>query len=71
MKRTKDEIEAAKAAHMKRMGRPPKGENTVRLTIRMVEDVEARMREHVRRNRDTLSGYLTRLVERDLEQGSK
>jgi len=77
MKRTREEIEAAKAAIKKkpgkaRMGRPPKAEASVRLTVYMVEDVERKMRDRIRENRDTLSGYLTRLVEHDLrKQGEK
>ena len=77
MKRTREEIEAAKAAIKKkpgkaRMGRPPKAENSVRLTVYMAEDVERRMRERIRETHDSLSNYITRLVDQDVRgQGGK
>lgn len=76
MKRTKEQIEAAKAAHKatgkkRTTGRPQRAEPTERLTVYMPETVSLPMREQVEKNRDTVSNYITRIVERDLKAGSK
>ena len=76
MRRTKDEIEKAKAAKPKTprkraVGRPTRDEPAERLTVYLPEPVAQGMREKLKRHRDTVSNYVTRLVERDLREGEK
>lgn len=76
MKRTRDEIEAAKAAkpkaaRVRRKGRPRRDEPAARLTVYLPEPVAESMREKLRATRDNVSNYFTRLVERDLREGEK
>lgn len=76
MKRTKEQIEQAKAATQKTprkraVGRPTRDEPAERLTVYLPEPVAQGMRERLKRNRDTVSNYVTRLVEKDLREGEK
>ena len=77
MKRTKEQIEAAKAqakrtpGKRRTIGRPQRTEPTERLTVYMPETVSIPMREYVEKNRDTVSNYITRIVEKDLKEGAK
>ena len=76
MKRTKEQIEKAKAEtkrtlRKRHIGRPQRTEPTERLTVYMPEAVSVPMREHLEKSRDTVSNYITRIVERDLKEGAK
>lgn len=76
MKRTKEQIEKAKAASVRTgkrrgIGRPARDEPVDRLTVYLPENVSAKMRERLKVNRDTVSNYMTRLVERDLSEVSR
>jgi type II secretory pathway component PulC len=72
MKRTKEQIEQAKAAiAKKRIGRPTRKEPVERLTVYLPLQVSTAMREKLHRNRDTVSNYVTRLVEKDLREVSQ
>lgn len=75
MKRTKEQIEKAKAASVRTgkrgIGRPARDEPVDRLTVYLPENVSAKMRERLKANRDTVSNYVTRLVERDLSDVSR
>lgn len=76
MKRTKEQIEATKAQakrtpKKRTIGRPQRTEPTERLTVYMPETVSVPMREYVEKNRDTVSNYITRIVEKDLKEGAK
>lgn len=76
MKRTKEQIEKTKAETKRKprkrtIGRPQRTEPTERLTVYMPETVSVPMREHVEKNRDTVSNYITRIVEKDLREGAK
>jgi hypothetical protein len=76
MKRTKEQIERTKAEakrtpRKRTLGRPQRTEPTERLTVYMPEAVSVPMREHIEKNRDTVSNYITRVVERDLKEAAK
>jgi len=76
MKRTKEQIEKAKAEtkrtpRKRHIGRPTRVEPVDRLTVYLPEKVSLAMRERLLRNRDTVSNYVTRLVERDLSEVAK
>lgn len=76
MKRTKEQIEKAKAESKsspkkRHIGRPQRTEPTERLTVYMPAAVSVPMREHIEKSRDTVSNYITRIVERDLSEGQK
>lgn len=74
MRKTKEQIEAmAKVVRprKKAIGRPPRAEPTEQLSVHMPVSVVEPMREKLRRTRDTMSNYLTRLTEKDLREGEK
>lgn len=76
MKRTREQIEKAKAEHKaaprkRAIGRPTRLEPVDRLTVYLPENVSVKMRERLRVNRDTVSNYVTRLVEKDLNEAAK
>lgn len=74
MRKTKEQIEAmAKVVRprKKAKGRPPRAEPTEQLSVYMPVSVVEPMREKLRRTRDTMSNYLTRLTEKDLSEGQK
>ena len=71
MKRTKQEIESAAKPRKRPTGRPPKTEPTEQLTVHMPVSVVEPMRDKLKRTRDTMSNYLTRLTENDLREGGK
>ena len=77
MKRTKEQIEKTKAEAKRKpgkrrtIGRPQRTEPTERLTVYMPEAVSVPMRERLEKSRDTVSNYITRIVERDLKEGAK
>lgn len=72
MKRTKEQIKSAEAKPRRRaIGRPPKEEPTEQLSVHMPVSVVEPMREKIKRTRDTMSNYLTRLTEKDLREGEK
>lgn len=85
MKWTKEQVEKAKAEHKARLeskpvrktrakvkegrGRPKRTQSVERLTVYMPEQVAESMRVRVKVKRETVSNYLTRLVETDLRKG--
>ena len=74
MRKTKEQIEAmAKVVRprKKAIGRPPRTEPTEQLSVYMPVSVVEPMREKLKRTRDTMSNYLTRLTEKDLREGEK
>lgn len=74
MRKTKEQIaEMAKVVRprKKAIGRPPRAEPTEQLSVHMPVSVVEPMREKLKRTRDTMSNYLTRLTEKDLREGEK
>lgn len=87
MKWTKEQVEQAKADHKARLetkparktrakvkegrGRPKRADSVERLTVYMPEQVASSMRKRVKTKRESVSNYVTRLVETDLSKGEQ